>query len=107
MLFHSQSRDQIGNSVCLELINEGDRGDIKINFLDIAKALLKVCRDARLDVLTTISRSGYKSLIVLSSERDLISCRDVLKAFIVAYGSNHIKVNEVRCDSAVTKVIPF
>ncbi len=106
ILTRSRSETREESTACFELVNEGKKSDVRINFLDVAKALVRICEDVHLDVVTSISRRGYKSLIVLSSVKDVVSCKNMFKVLIAAYGYN-VRVNEVSCNDAVVKVDPF
>lgn len=107
LLLRNRSKVRISDKVCFELVNEGSKDDVKVDFLNAVKALLKVCRDVQVNLLTSISRSGYKSLIILSSEKDVISCKNVFKVLLTAYIPDYVKVNEISCNDEVLDVVPF
>ncbi|MEM4499324.1 MAG: hypothetical protein QXH57_04380 [Sulfolobales archaeon] len=107
LLLRNRSMVRTGDKVCFELVNEGSRDDVKVDFLNVAKALLKVCKDVQVNLLTSISRSGYKSLVILSSERDVMSCKNIFKALLMAYMPDYVKVNEIICNDKAVDEVPF
>lgn len=93
-------------SKCFELIKGKNNTVIKINFLEIARGLLKVCKDSQLDIITRITRNGYRTFIRLSS-KDLIKCTELFKVILSTYISDNISLHEVNCSDGIKDGYPF
>ncbi|MEM0454164.1 MAG: hypothetical protein QXO98_05875 [Sulfolobales archaeon] len=107
MLLRDRIKGKRTDITCLELINEGGKEDVKINFLSLVNALLRTCKDLQLNIITTISRRGYRTIIVMSSKDDLTNCKDIAKMFIEVYSSKKIKVEDVVCTDFLERALPF
>ncbi|MCS7107873.1 MAG: hypothetical protein RMH77_04520 [Sulfolobales archaeon] len=106
MLLNYRVKGRTNNTVCLELVNEEREEELKINFIEVVKTLLKVCKDLQLSAITTISRKGYKTVILMNSN-DVQNCENLFKIFIDTYSSKNIRVEEVECVDFLDKVSPL
>jgi hypothetical protein len=95
-----------GDFICLELVSSKSKDVARVNILDAVKALLRMCGDARLDIITTITKHGYRSVIRLSSE-DTIRCKNVFKTLLTALLPDEVMINEVSCNEAVVDKVPL
>lgn len=102
-----RSREKVNNSLCLEL-TKNDKENVRINFLEVAKALLRVCKEAQIEVITRITRRGYKTYIRFSPNDDPIKCYELFKSLLAIYLPNNVKVNESPCSDVYDgKPYPF
>jgi len=106
MLLRFKRNNEFTTSKCFELIKGRNNTVIKIDFLEVARRLLKVCKDLQLDVVTRIARNGYRTLIRLSS-KDLVKCTELFKVILSTYISDDIDLNEVDCSNGIGDKYPF
>lgn len=102
-----RNKERSGDLLCLEL-TKNDKESVRINFLEVAKALLRVCKEAQIEVITKITRRGYKTYIKLSSNDDPIKCYELFKSLLAVYLPNNVRVNECPCSEVHNrKSYPF
>jgi len=86
---------------CYELVRarKGDSTDSrKLDISEILKGFIEVCPKAELHLLTSISSKGYRSsLIVASNKENLQKCSDILKALLKTGLPEWINVKETEC----------
>lgn len=89
-------KERDNDSLCLEL-TKNDKENIRINFLEVSRALLRICKEAQIEIITKISRKGYRTYIKLSSNNDPIKCYELFKSLLSVYLPNNVRVNESPC----------
>jgi len=92
--------------ICLELVSSKSKDSVKVDIFDAVKALLRVCSDARLDIITTITKHGHRSVIRLSSE-DIIRCKNIFKTLLTVLVPDEVMINEVSCNEGVVDRVPL
>jgi len=90
------------NAICIELVRSKRSNVERVNVLDAIKALMRVCSDVKVDILTSVSKHGYKTILMLASDKeDVIRCKNLLKMFLAVYLTDGIEIEERQCSKLV------
>lgn len=97
-----RSKEKSADLICFEL-TKNNKENVRVNFLEVAKALLRVCKEAQIEVITKITRKGYRTYIKFFPNDDPVKCHELFKSLLAIYLPDSIRVSESPCSEVYNK----